>query len=219
MEFNLSPQEIRVLGSLMEKSVVTPDQYPLTLNALTNACNQKSSRNPVMNLDKGEVQSIARELKARHLVRVEENFKNGVEKYTQVFCNTHLGDTQFDPQQFAIISLLMLRGAQTPGEIRSRSVRLHEFADNAGVVRALDTLMEQERQPWVVKLPRQSGRKDSEYMHLLSGPIDIASYEHSVEQKSAASEVKRSNQSDLITELTNRVDKLEAEVSALKAML
>ena len=97
MPTNLSANEARVIGCLIEKSIVTPDQYPLTLNALTNACNQKSSRNPVMSLQQGEVQHTIRGLEAKHLVRVEENFKSRAEKYTQRFCNTRYSDYQFEP--------------------------------------------------------------------------------------------------------------------------
>jgi len=119
----LTATEARIIGCLMEKSVITPDVYPLTLNALTNACNQKSSREPVMSLSQGEVQRTVRELQARHLVRIEENFKSGVEKYTQRFCNGRLDEFQFDPAQFAIVCLLLLRGPQTPGELRAHSAQ------------------------------------------------------------------------------------------------
>ena len=133
----LNDTEARVIGCLIEKSVVTPDQYPLTLNALTNACNQKSSRNPVMSLSQGEVQHAIRELESRHLVRTDENFKSRVEKYAQRFCNTRYSNLQFSDAELAIVCLLLLRGPQTPGELRSRSGRLHAFADNAAVVEAL----------------------------------------------------------------------------------
>jgi uncharacterized protein YceH (UPF0502 family) len=137
----LNEKEVRVIGCLIEKSVVTPDQYPLTLNALTNACNQKSSRSPVMNLTQGEVQHTIRDLEAKHLVRTDENFKSRTEKYTQRFCNTRYSDFHFDDAQLAIVCLLLLRGPQTPGELRSRSGRLHTFADNSGVVSALTSLI------------------------------------------------------------------------------
>ena len=175
MPTKLSANEARVIGCLIEKSIVTPDQYPLTLNALTNACNQKSSRNPVMSLQQGEVQRTIRDLEERHLVRVEENFKSRAEKYIQRFCNTRYSDYQFEPPQLAVVCLLLLRGPQTPGELRARSGRLHAFADNAAVVDALDTLIEWEGGPLVVKLPRTPGRKDAEYMHLFSGPVDVES--------------------------------------------
>ena len=211
MLLNLTANECRVIGCLMEKSIFTPDQYPLTLNALTNACNQKSGRNPVMSLNKGVVQHTARELSDKHLMHIEENFKNGVEKYTQRFCNTRFGDYQFDPSQFAIVCLLLLRGPQTPGEIRARSGRLHEFADNTAVVDALSSLLNGS-DPLIVKLPRTPGRKDSEYMHLFSGPIDVEA--HAMKAMSATT-IERDSKSNL----EQRVAKLEAEIIELKALL
>ncbi len=208
---NLTANESRVIGCLMEKSIYTPDQYPLTLNALTNACNQKSGRNPVMSLNKGEVQHTARDLRDKHLVHIEENFKNGVEKYTQRFCNTRFGDYQFDPPQFAIVCLLLLRGPQTPGEIRTRSERLHKFADNTAVVDALNSLFDGS-DPLTVKLPRTPGRKDSEYMHLFSGPIDVEAY---TTKAMVATTAERADKADL----EQRVAKLEAEVVELRALL
>ncbi len=215
MPLNLTANEARIIGCLMEKSVVTPDQYPLTLNALTNACNQKSARNPVMSLEPGEVQRTARSLADKHLVHVEENFKSGVEKYKQRFCNTNFSDYQFDPPQFAIVCLLLLRGPQTPGELRARSGRLHNFGDNAAVVDTLTGLIEREGSPLVVKLPRTPGRKDSEYMHLFSGPVDVDA--HAV-QAQAAKAVAASGRANL-SELAQRVSKLEAEVAELKEQL
>ncbi len=212
---NLTANEARVVGCLMEKSVVTPDQYPLTLNALTNACNQKSSRNPVMSLEQGVVQRTARDLGAKHLVRTEENFKTGVEKYRQRFCNTQLSDYQFDPAQFAVICLLLLRGAQTPGELKARSGRLHAFADNAAVIDVLTSLMEWEGNSLVVKLPRTPGRKDSEYMHLFSGPIDVQAHAEEAQAALASSPGPRASMADL----SDRVSKLEAEVAELKQHL
>jgi uncharacterized protein YceH (UPF0502 family) len=180
---DLTPNEARVIGCLMEKSVFTPDQYPLTLNSLTNACNQKSSRDPVMSLDQGKVGQLTRDLGDKHLVVTEENFKSGVKKYKQRFCNTRYSDFQFDPAQFAIVCLLLLRGPQTPGELRARSGRLHDFDDNSAVVEALSALMAHETGPLVVKLPRTPGRKDSEYMHLFSGKIDVEAHAEQAKEK------------------------------------
>lgn len=199
----------------MEKSIVTPDQYPLTLNALTNACNQKSSRNPVMSLQQGIVQRTARDLEAKHLLRVEENFKRGVEKYSQRFCNSRYSDYQFDTGQFAIICLLLLRGPQTPGELRANSGRLHSFADNAAVVASLTELIDRERGPIVLQLPRTPGRKDAEYTHLFAGPVDLAEYASSARHASQASSGERTN----LAELLQRIEKLEAEVAELKETL
>jgi uncharacterized protein len=211
----LSANEIRVIGCLMEKSVVTPDQYPLTLNALTNACNQKSSRNPVMSLQQGMVQRTVRDLEAKHLLRVEENFKRGVEKYSQRFCNSRYSDYQFDAGQFAIVCLLMLRGPQTPGELRANSGRLHSFTDNAAVFASLTALIERERGPVVVQLPRTPGRKDAEYTHLFAGPVDLAEYASSARNASAAPSSERTG----LSELVQRIEKLETEVAELKVML
>lgn len=212
MQLNLSANECRVIGCLIEKSIVTPDQYPLTLNALTNACNQKSARNPVMSLEQGTVQRTVRDLEARHLVRVEENFKSRVEKYTQRFCNTRFSDLHFDPAELAIVCLLLLRGPQTPGELRAHSGRLHTFADNAEVVAALTGLIERDGEPLVVKLPRTPGRKDSEYMHLFSGPVDVGAHAGRAASKPVAERVS-------VAELAQRVAALEDEVAELREKL
>ncbi len=210
----LDDKEARVIGCLIEKSITTPDQYPLTLNALTSACNQKSSRDPVMALTQGEVQHTIRALEAKHLVRTEENFKSRTEKYLQRFCNTRYSDLQLSPAEVAIVCLLLLRGPQTPGELRARSGRLHAFEDNAAVVAALEGMISREAGALVVKLPRTPGRKDSEYMHLFSGPVDVEAH---VAKASAAKPAPSSRGS--IAELTERVVRLEAEVAELKEKL
>lgn len=209
-----SAEEARVIGCLIEKSVITPDQYPLTLNALTNACNQKSSRDPVMKLTPGEVQHTVRKLEEKHLVRVEESFRSGVQKHSQRFCNTRYSDFHFDDAQLAIVCLLLLRGAQTPGEIRARSGRLHTFADNGAVVDVLKTLMEREGDPLIVQLPRTPGRKDSEYMHVFCGPVDTTA-------AASVSTVEKAPSSSRTTveKLAERVAILEAEVAELKRRL
>ena len=212
---DLSANEARVIGCLMEKSVTTPDQYPLTLNALTNACNQKSGRDPVMSLTQGTVQHTIRALEERRCVRVEESFKRGVEKYTQRFCNSSYSELQFNPAEFAIVCLLLLRGPQTPGEIRARSPRLHEFADNSEVVEAATGLTNREGDALLVKLPRTPGRKDSEYMHLFSGPVDIEAYASEAESSRVTETSSRVSNS----ELAERVSILEAEVAELKKLL
>ena len=212
---NLSANESRVIGCLMEKSLTTPDQYPLTLNALTNACNQKSSRNPVMSLAQGMVQHTVRDMDSKHLLRVEDNFKRGVEKYTQRFCNTSFSQLQFDSPQFAIVCLLLLRGPQTPGELRAHSGRLHNFADNTAVVEALTGLIEWEGDPLVVKLPRTPGRKDAEYMHLFSGSVDIEAHASNAQARIASETSARVS----VAELEQRVFALEAEVAELKKHL
>lgn len=209
----LTNTEARIIGCLMEKSVVTPDQYPLTLNALTNACNQKSSREPVMALPQNEVQRSARGLRDNTLVEIEENYRNGAEKYKQRLCNTPFNDFQFSAGEYAIITLLLLRGPQTPGELRARSGRLYTFADNEAVAEALVGLLDTATGALVVKLPRTPGRKDAEYMHQLCGEIDIDVYA----EKAAAG--KSARQGVGVAELQQRITELENEVAELKSQL
>ena len=215
MQTTLNDIEARIIGCLIEKSIVTPDLYPMTLNALTNACNQKTSREPVMSLTPGEVQHTIRELEKKHLVRTEENFKSRAEKYSQRFCGTRYSDYQFDAGQTAIVCLLLLRGPQTPGELKARSGRLHEFADNAEVVATVQTLLEHESGALLTQLPRTPGRKDAEYMHLFSGAVDLEAYEERVRAQAAAAPSGHSS----VAELTDRVAKLESDVAELKALL
>jgi uncharacterized protein YceH (UPF0502 family) len=215
LTLDLTDNESRVIGCLMEKSVTTPEQYPLTLNALTNACNQKSARTPVMSLSQGTVQHTVRELERKHLINIEENFKRGVEKYTQRLCNSSFSELQFDSAQFAIVCLLLLRGPQTPGELRAHSGRLHEFADNNAVRATLESLVDYGGNALVVKLPRTPGRKDSEYMHLLSGEVDIAAYAQQAEAAQASGDTPRTS----MAQLEQRVSELEAEVAELKNRL
>ena len=210
----LSANEARVIGCLMEKSVTTPEQYPLTLNALVNACNQKSSRHPVMSLETGTVERTVRDLEARHLVLVEQSFKSRVDKYTQRFCNTRFSELQLDEAEFAIVCLLLLRGPQTPGELRTRSARQHAFEDNAAVVATLNGLIDRDGEPLLVKLPRTPGRKDSEYTHLFSGDIDVDAYAAAAESE-RPSPSARVNASDLAARVTD----LEATVAELRLRL
>lgn len=215
VSLNISVDEVRIIGCLMEKSVTTPDQYPLTLNALTNACNQKSARNPVVGLSQGTVQHAIRGLSDKHLARIEENFSRGVEKYSHRFCNTAYSELQFDEAQYAIVCVLLLRGPQTPGELRAHCGRLHEFADNAGVVEALSGLMNRDDDPLVVQLPRTPGRKDAEYMHLFSGAVDVEAYVEQVEAGKTSESSPRVSMADL----AQRLSDLEAEVVELKQQL
>lgn len=213
MPIELTDREARIIGCLMEKSVVTPDQYPLTLNALAGACNQKSSREPVMNLEPGEVLGTIRSLQDKHLVRVEENFKTQVDKFTQRLCNTPFSDYQFDPPQFAVMTVLLLRGARTPGELKANVGRLHTFADNEEVQETLQTLIDRDGGSVVVQLPRAPGRRDNEYAHLLSGEIDLSSRPAVAEPRSRAAP------STGARDLEARIIALETEVAELREKL
>lgn len=209
----LSANAARVIACLIEKSVVTPDQYPLTLNALTNACNQKSARDPVMALSSGNVQKTLRDLQDANLVRADENFKSRTEKYLQRFCNTRYSDYQFDDAQLAVVCLLMLRGPQTPGELRARSGRLYSFADNDEVVRTLDTLIHRDGDALVAQLPRTPGRRDAEYTQLFSNEAPASQASHQDERVHTPDSSSRS------ATLAERVTRLEEELAELKARI
>ena len=214
IDSSLTAEEIRVIGCLMEKAVTTPDQYPLTLNALTNACNQKSSRDPVMSLDQGMVERTTRQLEEKTLISSSRG-KSNVTKYTQRLCNSLLSELQFSDDQYAVITLLLLRGAQTPGELRSRSGRLYSFDDNEAVKETLQALMDREGGPVVARLPRQAGRKDHEYMHLFAGEIDSVVEESHVAERSTQASQKH----DRIGRLESRVTKLEQALTELAVRL
>ena len=207
---DLSPNEARIIGCLMEKAVLTPDQCPLTLNALTTACNQKSSRAPVLALDRATVERAARDLHEKSLVTRDENFRSGVVKYQQRLCNTMFSELSFAEDEYAVVCLLLLRGPQTPGELRARSGRLHAFADNEAVADTLRRLMDAGREggPVVARLARVPGRRDHQYAHLLSGPIESVP----PDDLPARSQPRGGR----LAELERRVAALELEVAALK---
>ena len=207
---HLSPHEARVIGCLMEKAVLTPDQCPLTLNALVSACNQKSSRDPVLALDRTTVERVARDLDDKSLVTSDENFRTGVVKYRQRLCNTMFSDLTLAEDEYAVVCLLLLRGPQTPGELRARSGRLHAFADNDAVGETLLRLMDAERDggPVVARLGRVPGRRDHQYTHVLSGAVE------SVAQDEVAARAEP--RPGRLAELERRVAALEVEVADLK---
>lgn len=170
----LTPEEIRVIGCLLEKESTTPDQYPLSLNALTTACNQKSAREPVMHLTAGEVQRVVDGLVKKYLVSDRAGFGGRVTKYKHRFCNTEFGSLQFTDQERGTLCVLMLRGPQTPGEIRARTQRLCEFTDVDEVESVLAALARHEAGPFVTRLPREPGKRESRYAQLLGGPVEAA---------------------------------------------
>lgn len=174
MDIELSQHETRILGCLLEKETTTPDQYPLSLNALTLACNQKSNRDPVMQLEEEQVQNIIDELTARRFIREESGFGSRVIKYKHRFCNTEFSELQLSPQERAILCVLFLRGSQTPGELRTRTHRLCDFGDVHQVETTLHTMSEKPGFPMVLKLPREPGKRESRYAHLFSGDIDVS---------------------------------------------
>jgi uncharacterized protein YceH (UPF0502 family) len=215
LDIKLTPNEARVIGCLMEKSVITPDQYPLSLNALVNACNQKSSREPVLSLEQGVVQRTVNDLIAKKHVMVQE-FGSRVEKYQQRLCNTHFAAIKFSPAEFAVVCLLLLRGPQTPGELKAHSGRLHEFTDPAEVDSTLESLLTRADGPFVARLPREPRRKDHAYAHLFGGPVESAPLEAHIAERATAPALAKPG---ALVELEARVAKLEQELAALRQAL
>jgi uncharacterized protein YceH (UPF0502 family) len=215
MNIELSAHEARVLGCLVEKQITTPEAYPLSLNALTNACNQKSNRDPVLDLSETQVQALIDSLSRKHLVIERSGFGSRVPKYQQRFCNTEFSVLQFTPQERAIVCELLLRGAQTPGELRGRAARMAEFSDATQVEIALEALAARESGPMVQKLAREPGRRDSRYAHLFSGPVADAFVDgaHSDDEPSAP---RHSPVLERLALLEEEVRQLRAEIALLK---
>ena len=207
MKYQLNGTEARVIGCLLEKQVTTPEQYPLSVNAVTMACNQKTNREPVMNLSEYEVQDVLDALVKRHYLRTVSGFGNRVTKYEQRFCNSEFGDLKLSSAEVAVITTLLLRGAQTPGELRTRASRMHEFSDMQEVEQTLEGLAAREDGPYVVRLAREPGKRESRYMHLFSGEVDSS-------VKSRATDITAVDD-----DLVARVAALEDEVAGLKQRL
>jgi uncharacterized protein len=173
MNIEFTPTEARVIGCLIEKEITTPDQYPLSLNALSNACNQKTNRDPVLDLSEAEIQQALDRLMKKYMVSDRSAGYGGrVTKYKQRFCNTEFGSLKLSKQELGILCVLLLRGPQTPGELRSRTNRLCEFADAEQVETTLQNLMTREDGPFIARLPRAAGARESRYAHLFSGLIE-----------------------------------------------
>ena len=204
----LTDLQSRVIGVMLEKEITTPEQYPLSLNALTNGCNQKSNRDPVMTLSESEVQNVIDELLDLKQILVDTGASGRVNKYKHRFCNTSFGNLQFTEQQRSIICVLLLRGPQTPGELRTRTNRLAEFNNVNEVEVALAQLQDLNNTQLVQKLEREPGKRESRYNHLFSDPVHIEAIKVDEQTES----ILLIDQDDL--EL--RVKSLEKEVDDLK---
>ena len=202
MAEDLSETEVRVLGCLVEKQLTTPEYYPLTLNALIAACNQKSNRDPVVSFDEGMVTQALDSLRDKNLVYVFYGSTSRVVKYKHMLPSVY----SLEPAETAAITVLMLRGPQTAGEIRGRTDRLYDFEGLGQVQQTLDALAERP-EPLVIKLERQPGQKDARFAHLLSGPVDAASVSMPRERATAGGASHE------------RIEKLEQEVQSLGAEL
>jgi uncharacterized protein YceH (UPF0502 family) len=209
----LTALQSRIIGVMLEKETTTPEQYPLSLNALTNGCNQKSNREPVLSLSENQVQNVLDELVDMKLLMVDSGASGRVNKYKHRFCNTSFGSLQFTEQQKSIITVLFLRGPQTPGELRTRTNRLAEFANVNEVEVALEQLQNLNNAQLVKKLAREPGKRESRYIHLFSD-TSAAEFE-SIEAGSNSATLSSTDPGELET----RVEFLEQQVNELKAAL
>jgi len=214
MPVELNALEARVIGCLIEKQIATPDQYPLSLNALTNACNQKSNRDPVLSLDEREVQAVLDGLMRRQLVLEKSGFGSRVPKYQHLFCNTQFGSLRFSPQGTAIVCELLLRGPQTPGELRTHAARLAPLKDVSEVETELEELMTRPDGPFVARLPREPGRRESRYAQLFGDAASALAGAADTEPASSMGAGPSDGAS-----LSERVARLEAELAGLRAEL
>jgi len=206
----LNDVEVRVVGSLAEKQVTTPDYYPLTLNALVHACNQISNREPVMQLDERAVAEAVESLRGKNLVYIFYGAESRVPKYKHMMREVF----GLSPQELAAMCVLMLRGSQTVGEVRGRTGRLYDFADLSEVEATLEGLANRD-EPLVAKLPRQPGRKEARYAHLLAGAPAVE--ESSAEGANATH--ARETAGERVARLEAEVERLRSEVAELRRQL
>jgi uncharacterized protein YceH (UPF0502 family) len=236
MKIELTAVEARVIGCLIEKAITTPDQYPLSLNALLNACNQKSNREPVMDLSESTVQQTVEGLSKKHMIMEKSGFGSRVPKYQHRFCNTEFGTLRLDPQELAIVCELLVRGPQTPGELRTRASRMAPFGETSEVEAALTRLRDRADGPFVVQLVREPNRRDSRWAHLFSGPVADAAHvgnsSHAGHDSHVGEAARPSFRADPDADPTepaevdfpavrndDRLAKVEREVAALRAEL
>jgi uncharacterized protein YceH (UPF0502 family) len=211
MQTVLNEVEVRVLGALIEKQVTTPEYYPLTLNALVQACNQKNNRSPVVSYDEPTVTEALESLRAKNLAYVFYGSNSRVPKYKHVMTEIF----ELSAQELALMCVLMLRGPQTAGELRGRTDRLYDFSGLEEVEETLDALITKEPQPLVVRLARRSGHKEVRYAHLLAGE---PSQDYEPDRGHAEQETV-SSRADRVSRLEQEVEALRAEMNGLRREL
>ena len=217
LEPALTDIEVRILGSLIEKEVTTPDNYPLSLNALTAACNQSSNRDPIMQLEEGAISESIVALRRRSLVRAIQPSGSRVTKYSHL-----LGEAlNLDARELAVLDVLMLRGPQTPGELNARTGRLAEFADIAQIETTLEGLANRHPEPLVVRLPRRPGQKELRFAHLLHGMPAQSDVDEPLETPAVAphrtASANAAVDAEQIAVLKQTVDELKSEFAKLRA--
>jgi len=210
MEIQLNPIEVRVLGVLIEKETTTPDYYPLTLNSLINACNQKTNRDPVMDLDETQVGNALDSLRNQRFVWQVKVQGSRVVKYEQNMKNI----ADFSKSELALLCILMLRGPQTTGELRTRTTRLIEFHGLSAVEHSLQKLMDHEKGPFVLKMPRQPGQKECRYTHLFCPINDPGKTDDHHEM--AHENERADDENNRIRILEQQVENLYAELNELR---
>ena len=215
----LSAEQCRIIGVMLEKETTTPEQYPLSLNGILTGCNQKSNREPVMSLSESDVQNVVDELDQMNQLMVDQQASSRVNKYIHRFCNTEFGNLQFTPQQRAIICVLLLRGPQTPGELRTRTNRLADFSDVGEVENALNQLQDLNGQTLVKKLAREPGKRESRYLHLLSDIDENSFAQLGCAQDDSAPSEDNIQLSQRVTELEQQVATLTEKVACLTELL
>lgn len=215
----LSTEQCRIIGVMLEKETTTPEQYPLSINGITTGSNQKSNREPVMSLSESDVQNVVDELVKMNQLMVDHKASGRVSKYFHLFCDTEFGNLKFTPQQRAIMCVLLLRGPQTPGELRTRTNRLADFADVGEVEIALNQLQNLNDQVLVKKLEREPGKRESRYVHLLSDVEDSYLIEESPVKVDLAPSEESNQLTQRVTELEKQVALLTEELNCLKSSL
>ncbi len=213
MKVELTALEARLIGCLIEKELTTPDQYPLSLNSLTAAVNQKTNRDPVMAVSDADVQAELDRLAKKHLVYEKSGFGSRVMKYQHRLVGTEFSEIKVTAQERGILCVMLLRGPQTIAELRTRTNRLCEFADLAEVETALNEMMTRDSSPLIVRLPRSKGERESRYMHLLSGAIELAAEP----ETSAAMPPSDQDLEARVTTLERELEALRREVAALRS--
>jgi len=215
VDINFTPYEARIIGCLIEKEITTPDQYPLSLNALVNACNQKSNREPVLSLDETTAQEALDGLIKKHMATDRTGYGGRVLKYKHRFCNVEFGPLQFTDQELGIICVMLLRGPRTPGELRTQTNRLCRFSDVHEVEAVLQQLMARKDGPFVVQLPREPGKRESRYAHLLSGEVEVPAIPETMQATPAPSQSNH----ERINQLEQQMQTLQQEIDELKELV
>ena len=220
MNIILTPNEARVIGCLLEKQRTTPEHYPLSLNALTNACNQKSNRDPVLELDEPTVQDTIDALIKKGHVSEKTGFGSRVTKYQHRFCNTEFGTLEFSDQEVGIVCVLLLRGPQTPGELRTRTERLCRFQDIHEVESTLDQLMQREDGPFLTKLTREPGKREARFAHRFGGDAelhDVAELADSTHSSPESDQVRMERLEETVKQLRDQVNSLKARLDRISS--